>query len=325
MKAAVYQRYGPPEVVSIREVPTPAPKDKDVLIRVLATTVTTGDWRSRSLQTPAGFGLISRLVFGVFGPRQGILGSELAGEIAAIGKDVTRFKPGDRVVAFADMGMGCHAEFRTLAQDGGIEPMPENLSLGQAAALSFGGTTALNFLRDRGRINAADRVLINGASGGVGSAAVQLARHFGAEVTGVCSSAHLDLVTSLGADHVIDYTKQDFTTLGQRYDIICDIAGTAPYSRCKGALKDDGRLLLILGGLGQILQIPWIHLTSRHRVSAGPATVRPEQLAFLVQLAADGEFTPVIDRSYPLDQIVEAHRYVETGHKAGNVVITLQP
>ena len=322
MKAIVYERYGPPEVLELREVAKPTPKDNEVLIKTYATTVTTGDWRVRSLNVPVGFGLIGRLVLGVSRPRQPILGTELAGEIELVGKDVKKFKTGDQVFAFSGASMGCHAEYKCMPEDGAVALKPANLTYDEAAAISFGGTTALNFFR-RGKLQSGEKVLVNGASGGVGTAAVQLARHFGANVTGVCSTANVELVRSLGANHVIDYTKEDFTRNGETYDVIVDIAGTAPFSRSKGSLKEGGRLLLVLGGLPDLLQIPWIAMTSSKKVIAGPAAERAEDLRFLAKLAEAGEFKPVIDRRYPFEQIVEGHRYVDTGHKKGNVVITL--
>ncbi len=323
MKAIIYERYGGPDVVELKEVAKPAPKDNEVLIRIHATTVTTGDWRARSLNVPAGFGLMSRLFFGVSRPRQPILGTELAGKIESVGKDVSKFKVGDQVFAFSGAGMGCHAEYKCMPEDGAVALKPANLSYDEAAALSFGGTTALNFFR-RGKLQRGEKVLVNGASGGVGTAAVQLAKHFGADVTGVCSTANVELVRSLGATHVIDYTKEDFTKNGETYDVIVDTVGTAPFSRSKDSLKDGGRLLLVLGGLLDILQIPWVSMTSGRKVIAGPAAERAEDLRFLAGLAEAGEFKPVIDRRYPLEQIAEAHRYVDTGRKKGNVVITLQ-
>ncbi|MBF8247584.1 MAG: NAD(P)-dependent alcohol dehydrogenase, partial [Bacteroidetes bacterium] len=253
MRAIIYERYGGPDVLELKEVAKPTPKDNEVLIRIHATTVTTGDWRARSLNVPAGFGLMSRLFFGVSRPRQPILGTELAGKIESVGKDVTKFKVGDQVFAFSGAGMGCHAEYKCMPQDGPVALKPANLTYDEAAALSFGGTTALNFFR-RGKLQRGEKVLINGASGGVGTAAVQLAKHFGADVTGVCSTANVELVRSLGASHVIDYTKEDFTKNGEAYDVIVDTVGTAPFSRSKGSLKEKGRLLLVLGELADILQ-----------------------------------------------------------------------
>lgn len=322
MKAIVYERYGPPEVLQLKEVEKPTPKDNEVLIKTRATTVTSADWRVRSLNVPAGFGLITRLVFGVSRPKQPILGSELAGVVESVGKDVKKFKVGDQVFVFSDAAMGCYAEYKCMPQDGAMALKPSRLTCDEAAALSFGGTTALDFFR-RGKLQSGEKVLINGASGGVGTAAVQLARHFGAEVTGVCSSSNMELVRSLGASHVIDYTKEDFTQSGETYDVIVDTVGTAPFSRSKASLKERGRLLMVLAGLPDMLQIPWWAMTSRKKVVAGPAVARTEDLCFLAGLAEAGEFKPVIDRRYPFEQIVEAHRYVDTGRKRGNVIITL--
>ena len=322
MKAAVYTRYGPPDVVAIREVPTPTPKDNEVLIKVLATTVTSGDWRVRSLKVPFGFGLMSRLFLGISKPRQTILGTELSGEIAAVGKDVSEFKIGDQVFAFTGTAMGCHAEFKCMPEDGAVALKPANLTFDEAAAMSFGGTTALSFFK-RGKLQRGESVLVNGASGGVGTAAVQLAKHFGAEVTGVCGTANVALVKSLGATHLIDYTKEDFTQNGVTYDVIVDTAGTAPYARCKRSLKNGGRLLQVLGALPDLLRVPWVSLTSNQTIVAGTASGRGEDLRFLAELARAGVFRPVIDRRFPFAEIVAAHRHVDAGHKKGNVIVTV--
>lgn len=322
MKAVVYERYGPPDVLELKQVEKPAPKDNEVLIKIHATTVTSGDLRARSLDVPAGFGLISRLIFGVFRPRQPVLGSELAGDVEAVGKDVSKFKVRDPVFAFSDTGMGCYAEYRCMPEDGKLARKPANLTYEQAAALSFGGTTALYFLR-QGNIQRGEKVLVNGASGAVGTACVQLARYLGADVTGVCSTANVELVKSLGATQVIDYTQEDFTQNGQTYDVIVDTVGTAPFSRSKASLNERGRLLLIFTTLPDMLRIPWVSMTSKKKVIAGVAFGKPEDLLFLTKLVEAGEFKPVIDRRYPLERIVEAHRYADTGRKKGNVIITL--
>jgi len=323
MKAVVYEKYGPPEVLQLKEVEKPTPKDNEVLIKTHATTVTSADWRVRSLTVPAGFGLMMRLVFGVSRPKQPILGSELAGVVELVGKDVRKFKDGDPVFAFSDVAMGCYAEYKCMPEDGAVVPKPSSLTFEEAAALSFGGTTALDFLR-RGKLQSGESVLVNGASGAVGTAAVQLARYFGAIVTGVCSTANMELVKSLGASHVIDYTHEDFTQNGETYDVIVDTVGNAPFSRSKDSLKDGGRLLMVLAGLSEMLQAPWVSMTSSKKVIAGPTTVLVEDLRFLAGLAEAGEFKPVIDRRYPFEQIAEAHRYVDTGRKKGNVVLTLE-
>jgi len=324
MKAAVYHKYGPPDVVELKEIPKPTIKDDEVLIKIVATTVSSADWRARSLSVPAGFGLIVRLVFGISGPRKKVLGTELAGEIVATGKDVTKFKKGDQVFAFPGGNLGCHAEYRTMHEDAPIALKPANLAYEEAAAISFGGTTALDFLRDKGKIQSGEKVLINGASGAVGTAAVQLAKYFGAEVTGVCSSANLELVKSIGADKVIDYTSEDFTKNGETYDIIMDTVGTAPWSRSKDSLTETGRVLLVLAGLSDMLQAPFVSKANGKKAIAGVAREAAEDLRFLAELAEAGKFKPVIDRRYPLEQIAEAHAYVDTGRKRGSVVITVE-
>jgi NADPH:quinone reductase-like Zn-dependent oxidoreductase len=322
MKAVVYSEYGSPDVLRVSEIEKPVPRDNEVLIKIHATTITAGDWRALTLKMPSGFGPVGRLVFGVRGPRQPVLGTELAGEIESVGKEVSRFKTGDQVFAFPGARMGSHAEYRCMREDGSVVHKPSNLSYDEAAALSFGGTTALDFFR-RGNLRSGEKVLVNGASGGVGTAAVQLARHFGADVTGVTSTANVELVRSLGAKHVIDYTHEDFTTNGETYDVIVDTAGTAPYSRSKNSLKRGGRLLLVLGKLADLLTAPLISMTTDKKVVAGPAAGRVDDLRFLAELAEAGEFAPVIDRTYPFEQIAEAYRYVDTGRKRGNVIINV--
>jgi NADPH:quinone reductase-like Zn-dependent oxidoreductase len=323
MKAVVYEKYGPPEVLQLKEVEKPTPQDNEVLIKTSATTVTSGDWRVRSLIAPLGFGLLTRLVFGISKPKQPILGMELAGVVESVGQAVSKFKVGDAVFAFSGAAMGCYAQYKCMPQDGAVALKPPNLSFDEAAALSFGGSTALSFFR-RGKLQRGQSVLINGASGGVGTAAVQLAKHFGAQVTGVCSAANGELVRALGASHVIDYTKEDFTHNGVTYDVIVDTVGTAPFSRCQSSLKAGGRLLMVLGTLPQMLQIPWVSLTTNKKIIAGPASANAEDVRFLARLAAAGEFKPVIDRSFRFEQIVQAHRYVDTGRKKGNVIVTME-
>ncbi len=320
MKAAVYRRYGPPDVVQIADVPRPGLETTDVLVKVRATTVTSGDARLRSANVPPGFGVLVRLGFGIFGPRKPILGSELAGEVAAVGESVGRFAPGDKVFA-AHMG-GCHAEYAAVPEQG-VAPMPGNLTVEEAAALTFGGLTALLFLRDKARVQPGERVLVNGASGAVGSAAVQLAKHFGAVVTGVCSASNAEFVKSLGADRVIDYAKEDFTQMRETSDIILDAVGNCSFGRCKRVLAPGGRLLLVVASLSQMVgALVWSARAGR-KVLSGVASVRTADLLLLRALAESGAFKPVIDRTYPFARIAEAYKYVDTGHKRGNVVITL--
>jgi NADPH:quinone reductase-like Zn-dependent oxidoreductase len=321
MRAAIYRRYGPAEVVSLVDVPKPAPKPYEVLIKVRAATVSSGDWRARSLAMPPGFGPFAPLVFGVRAPRQPILGTELSGEIEAIGANVSKFKVGDAVFAFPSFAMGAHAEYRALAEDGRIALKPRDLSFGEAAALSFGGVTALQFLRDRAKVRSGENVLVIGASGAVGSAAVQLAKHFGATVTGVSSAANLDLVKSIGADRVIDYGREDFNKSGDQYDIICDTIGATSFRACKDALKPGGRLLLVSSGLSEVLAAG--SKPNGKSVIAGTGAATVEHLEFLKALAEGGAYKPVIDQCFPLDDIVHAHRRVDTGRKTGSVVVLM--
>jgi len=320
MKAWVVPRYGPPDVLELREVETPEPGDKQVRVRVHATTVSSGDWRIRSMSVPKGFGLITRLMFGVKAPRKPILGTELAGRVDRVGQGVTAFSVGDAVFAYSDQAMGGHSEYAVVDADGAIARAPDNLSFGEAAAMSFGGCTALQFLR-RGRVTSGHRVLINGASGSVGSAAVQLARSFGARVTGVCSAANAELVASLGAEDVVDYRSTDVSDSGETWDIIMDTAGTMPYGRAKKILADEGSLLVVLGDARAMLSAPLISMLSKHRVAAGPASGTAKDLALLAELAQSEEYRPVIDSWYPFEEMVGAHRRVDSGHKRGNVVV----
>ena len=321
MNAAVCRRYGPPGVVTIERWPKPVPGPHDVLIRVRASTVSSADWRIRSLRMPYGFGLAGRLAFGITAPRQPILGTELAGDIVEIGVAVHHFAVGDAVVAFAGAKLGAHAEYRCLRADAVIVRKPPTLSYETAAALAFGGTTALDFFR-RGALRAGDRILINGASGTVGSAMVQLAVAAGAEVTAVCRGANAAAMQQLGAAHVVDYTRVDFAADGTRYDVIADTVGNAPYSRVRHVLSSHGRLLLVLATLPEMLRAPWVNATSRHRVVAGPAAERVDDLRTLVDMAVDGRFTPLIDSRFTLNEIAAAHARVETQRKRGSVVVT---
>jgi NADPH:quinone reductase-like Zn-dependent oxidoreductase len=319
MKAWIVTRYGGPDVLELRDVDTPEPGEDQIRVQVHATTVSSGDWRIRSMNVPTGFGAVSRLIFGMWAPRSPILGTEFSGRVDAVGRGVTDFSVGDAVFAYSD-AMGGHAEYKVLDADSAIARIPPSLSFGEAAAMSFGGCTALEFLR-RGKIEGGHRVLVNGASGAVGTAAVQLALFFGAEVTGVCSASNADLVRSLGARQVIDYRTSDVSETAETYDIIMDTAGTLPHARAKKILADDGRLLVVLGDLPAMLTAPFISMMSNRSVVAGPASGSAADLEFLSGLASDGAYRPVIDRWYPFEQMPEAHRHVDTGHKRGNVVV----
>lgn len=322
MKAYVYHRYGGPEVVHLEDVPKPVPQSDEILVRIRATTVTAGDWRVRTLALPRGFGLFGRLAIGVRGPRQPILGTELAGVVEEIGEQVTRFKPGDAVMAFPGVKMGSHAEYRTMAQDGPVARKPENLSFEEAASLPFGASTALHFLGKAG-LRRGDRVLVIGASGGVGTALVQLAKHAEAHVTGVTSTRNLDLVRSLGAHRVIDYTRDDVAGSGETFDVIADTVGEMHLSSCKRLLNDGGRLLAIAGGVREMLDAMRTSRSKGKRVIAGPADERPENVARIAELAQSGALRPVVDRVFEFSQMREAHAYVETRRKRGSVVVTL--
>ncbi len=321
MQAAILDRYGPPEVLQFHEVEKPTPADGEILIQTHAVTVTSGDCRVRAMNMPPGFRLIARLMFGWSKPRQSILGSELAGVVEAVGKGVTKFRIGDEVFASCDPDFGAYAEYKCLpAERAALKPA--DLLFGEAAALTFGGVTALHFFR-LGKLQPGERLLINGASGGVGTAAIQVAKHFGAEVTAVCSTANLELVRSVGADHAVDYTQADFTESDQTYDLILDAAGTAPFARCRHRLNPGGRFLMVLGSFPQLLRAPWDTLTTDKKVIGGGAKPLPGDLQQLADMAAAGDFKPHVDRTYPWNQLVEAHRYVDQGHKRGNVVVSL--
>lgn len=316
MKAVVYTKFGPPEVLRLQEVAKPTPGANEVRIRIHATTVVKED---PDMRASPGFN-------GLLKPRNRVLGQELAGEIDAIGKDVTRFKPGDQVFGI-DM-FGAYAEYKCMPEDGALAIKPGNLSFEDAASVPNGTLTALPFLRDKGKLRSGQTALIYGASGSVGAAAVQLAKYYGAQATGVCSTPHLDWVRSLGADQVIDYTQEDFTENGKTYDVVFDTVGKRSYSECKGSLADEGIFLASVPAPAIMLQALWTAMRGGKKVKFAATGLRPpsekaKDLVFLKELIEAGRLKPAIDRVYPLEQIVEAHRYVAQGHKKGNVVITI--
>jgi NADPH:quinone reductase-like Zn-dependent oxidoreductase len=321
MKAIVCTEYGSPDVMQLKEVEKPTPKENEVLIKIYATTVTSADLRIRKADP-----FPIRFFYGFTRPKNNmILGSELAGEIEAVGKNVKQFKAGDSVFAGTGISLGANAEYICLPEEEAIAIKPTNMTYEEAAAIPFGATTSLFFLRDQGKIQSGQEVLIYGASGALGMAAVQLAKSFGAQVTGVCSTAKLELVKSLGADNVIDYTKEDFTQSGKTYDIIFDTSGKSPFSGCLSSLKNKGIYLRAVHmNLSPILRGLWTSITSSKKVRGGVAIERKEDVIFLKELIEAGRVKSVIDRRYPLEQTAEAHRYVEQGHKKGSVVITVE-
>jgi NADPH:quinone reductase-like Zn-dependent oxidoreductase len=321
MKAIVYEKYGSPDVLQLKELVKHNPKSNEVLIKVFASTVTKYDCWARSSTAPPGFGLLSRISSGIRKPKQPILGTELAGEIESVGGDVKRFKKGDQVFAFL-MNLGAYAEYVCIPEDGFMALKPTNMTYEEAAAAVQGGLTALYFLRKE-NIQRGHKVLVFGASGGIGTYAVQLAKYFGAEVTGVCSTSKMEMVKSLGAHKVIDYTKEDFTKNNQTYDIIFDTVGKTSISRTISSLKENGRYIFATFGLPMLIQVFWLLRKSDKKAIIGVLEERPEDLVFLKKLIEAGEIKPVIDRRYALEQTAEAHRFVETGQKKGSVIITM--
>ncbi|QOJ01323.1 MAG: NAD(P)-dependent alcohol dehydrogenase [Phycisphaeraceae bacterium] len=324
MKAAVYSTFGPPEVVRIQERPDPIPTEQDVLIRVHATTVTTADWRVRARVMPAPiFTLIAPLVLGLRGPRKPVLGTECAGVVERVGARVTAFRPGDRVIAVTDFRMGAHAELVCAREGSALTTVPANLSFDQAVAIPFGALVALRYLRDLARVTEGQRVLVIGASGAIGVAAVQLARRLGAHVTGVCSTANVALVRSLGAAAVIDRLTEDFRQGGAVYDVVLDTVGATSFAECKNLLTPSGQFLAVLMGLTEFGQMAWTRLAGGRRVRGAIVSASKADLVHLMSLAEAGHLKPVIDSMYPLRQIVEAHRRVDSGRKVGSVVVTV--
>ncbi|UCE91329.1 MAG: NAD(P)-dependent alcohol dehydrogenase [Methanobacteriota archaeon] len=321
MKAIVCTKYGPPDVLQLKEVDKPSPKPNEVLIKIHTSTVTTGDCRIRSFTFASWFWLPGRIMFGITKPRKEIPGWELSGEIESTGKNVTQFKKGDKVFGYSkgvSFG-GTNAEYKCLSQDRIVTIDLSRISYEDAAVLPVGGLTALYLLR-KANVEVGQKVLIYGASGSVGTYAVQLSKYYGAEVTGVCSSRNFELVKSLGADTVIDYTKEDFTKNGLTYDVIFDAVSKISFHRCKDSLQKNGAYLTVDW---PFLQRVWTSITSEKRILFGMSTDSNEDLIFLKELVEKGKLKPVIDRSYPLEEAVEAYRYVDQGHKKGNVIITV--
>ncbi|MBC7810030.1 MAG: NAD(P)-dependent alcohol dehydrogenase [Burkholderiales bacterium] len=331
MKAVVYTEYGSPDVLHLKEVPTPSPKDNEVLIRIRANSVNIGDiWARdfgsitpRKFSMPILFWLPARLTFGFNKPKKQILGNEFAGEVTEVGKDVRRFKVGDPVFGYRGMNMGANAEYLCMPADGLVAHKPANMSYEEAATVPGGAMTALNLLR-KVDIQRGQKVLINGASGGIGSYALQLAKYYGAEVTGVCSTPGMERVKALGADRVIDYTKEDFTKNGETYDLIFDIMGKSSFARLKNSLKPNGRYLLASFKMKQLFQMLVTSRSGGKKVICALSSENLEDLLLVKELVEAGTIKSIIDRCYPLEQAADAHRYYESGLKRGQVVITLE-
>jgi NADPH:quinone reductase-like Zn-dependent oxidoreductase len=330
MKAIVYTEYGTPDVLHLKEVAKPTPKDNEVLIKIRAISINYGDLiarnfgnvSAREFNMPSIFWLLARISFGLRKPKQQTLGSEFAGEIEAVGQAVTRFKTGDAVFGYRGASLGANCEYLCMPEDGMLALKPANMTYEEAASVPYGALTALNLLR-KVNIQPGQKILINGASGAIGSYALQLAKHFRAEVTGVSGTPRLALMKTLGADKVIDYTKTDFTKNGQTYDVIFDILGRSSFARCKNSLKQNGRYLLASFKMPQVFQMLWTSKMSSKKVICALSGETPADLLIIKELIDEGKLKSVVDRSYPLEQAADAHRYAESGHKTGAVVITV--
>jgi NADPH:quinone reductase-like Zn-dependent oxidoreductase len=317
MQAAVYTNYGAPEVLQVKSLAKPSPKDNEILLKVHASAVTSGDCRLRRADPFA-----VRLLFGLFRPKKNVLGGVFSGVVESVGKNVTKFKVGDEVFGSSYPNFGAYAEFVSVPASAPLAIKPKNISHEEAAALPFGGMTALHFLQ-KANIQPGQKVLIYGASGAVGTAAVQIAKYFGAHVTGVCSTANVELVKLLGADEVIDYTQTDFAEQAGQFDVVYETVNKASVSSCVKVLKTNGVLILGAAMISEMLQGTWASMTGNKKVISGVTLETPEAVAFLQKLAENGQFRAVIDQKFPLRDIVKAHDYVDKGHKKGNVIIRL--
>ncbi len=324
MKAVVHTKYGPPDTLQIKEVEKPGPKDTEVLIKIYATTVTSSDCNVRNFTfVPKSFLFLSKILFGFKKPKINILGLDFAGVVEKVGTKVKKFKPGDAVFGSTGTKMGCHAEFCCVQENGALAMKPADLSWEEAAAIPLAGNTALYFIRDLGKVRSGQNILIHGASGAIGTYAIQLAKHYGAEVTAVCSGSNAEMVRSLGADNVIDYTKEDFIKSAERYDLVFNVVGKTTFSQSRCLLKEQGIYLENMLEVTDILNMLWTAIIGGRRIKGGMSVERAENLNFLSGLISRGTLRAVIDRSYPLEKIAEAFQYTEKGHKKGTVVITV--
>ncbi|MFC1760082.1 NAD(P)-dependent alcohol dehydrogenase [Candidatus Neomarinimicrobiota bacterium] len=324
MKTILHTKFGPPEELELREVDKPIPKDNEVLIKMHASTVTTTDCNVRNRTfVPKMFMLVAKIMFGFKKPKISILGTDLAGVVESTGKNVTKFKVGDKVFGGAGSKFGAHAEYICVSENGVLALIPNGMSWEEAAAVYLAAGTALYYIRDLGKIKRGQKILINGASGAIGTYAVQLAKYYEADVTGVCSGVNIDMVKSLGANKVIDYTKEDFTKTGEIYDAIFDVVGKTTFLECKDILKKNGVYLVNLIEKGEFIRMILPFMANGRKIKGGSAPEKVEILNFLKELIEAEKLKPIIDRSYPLEQVAEAFRYVEMGHKKGNVIITI--
>lgn len=329
MNAIVYTKYGAPDVLHLKEITKPTPEANEIMVKICATTVNYGDLIARNFgnvsprefNMPAPLWLPARIAFGLKKPKNPILGSEFSGEVAAVGKDVKRFKVGEQVFGYLGHSKGAYAEYLCMPEDGVVAIKPTNMNHAEAATFPYGGIMALNILR-KANIQPGQKVLIIGTSGGIGSAAVQLTKfHFEAEVTGICSTPRLAYVKALGAEKVIDYTQEDFTQNGKTYDLILDILGRSSFSQCKGLLKANGRYLLASFKTKQLVQMLWTSMVGSKKVICALAPEKTEDLLFIKELVEAGKIKSIVDKCYPMEETAEAHWYVEKGQKTGNIVI----
>jgi NADPH:quinone reductase-like Zn-dependent oxidoreductase len=321
MKAIVYEKYGPPDVLEVKEIDKPEPGDSEILIMVRTSSVTKFDCWQRSATAPTGFGLLSRMVSGPLRPKNKILGTELAGDVEAVGRNVKSFTAGEPVIGYTGMKLGAYAEYVCLPENSAVTKKHAKSSYEEAGSVMQGALTALYFLR-HGNLEKGRKILIYGASGGVGTSAVQLAKNMGAEVTGVCSASKADMVKSLGAGKTIDYKKEDFTATGETYNVILDTTGNCPVLKCKNLLRPGGYYLSTTFGIPQLAKMFWFRSRTGDRLFFGRLKVTAEDMAFLCDLVDSGILKVTIDRVFPAEQAAEAHRYVESGQKSGNVVLT---
>ena len=323
MRAAIFERYGAPEVLKVVDLPKPTPKENEILIKICAASVSSGDCRIRALDVPKGMGLPVRLVFGINKPRKKILGMNLAGVVEAVGEKVTAYKVGDKVMGSSGMAFGAYAEYKCVSEKAPITLMPDHLSYEEAASITFGALTALHYIRNKAQVKNGDRVLINGASGAVGVSSIQMAKSLGAHVTAVCSGKNAEFVKSIGADDVIDYQKESIFLCQKNFDVVMDTVGNLDFSETKDILSPKGLFLAVSGDLPKMLRAVWTSLFEKQKLIAGVAADTKQAVELVKEFTQSNVFKPVIDQSFSLDRIVDAHRYVDSKRKRGNVILRI--